>query len=759
MASPPYVQIAPLPSPPADADSIVALAANVTPAPRQLAFHQLEFTCFVHFGINTFTGNEWGSGMEQAALFDPGETLDVDQWVRTAKAAEMKLVLITAKHHDGFCLWQTRYNDQFSVRAVPWRDGRGDILRDLAEACRKHGLKMGVYLSPADLYQIESATGLYGNGSTYQKSVIPTQPAALQSDPTTLRQDKPVDSPVFEVEVDDYNRYFMNQLYELLTEYGPISEVWFDGAHPKRKGNQQYTKQLWFDMIRALAPDAVIFGGPDVRWCGNEAGRTRQTEWNVIPVEGQVQAGEDRTPDDLGSRQQLVQSQYDVYGKKFQSRYLYYVLPEINTSIRAGWFWRNEHEQQVRTPDDVFDIYERAVGGNGVFLLNVPPDRTGRFAPRDVACLLEVGQRVRQVYGDNTLTQQVDCQDPRVLDGRLDTYWQPKDAQDGLILELSRPMAFNRVVLQEAIGVVGQRVEEHVVDARIDGRWQEVARGTTIGYKKILRFPRVTADALRLRIPAARQEPTIAEVRIHDYLAPAPQVAITRDSKGMVRIEVPQDANFPWNPHGQGDPSKQAEVRIHYTLDGLPPGPDSARYEGPLTLPDGGRVRAVAIVGESTGTPSERLLGITPLDWKIAEVSSELAPDHSADKAIDGDPATSWLTAPPASPNPFHRVVIDLGRERPLTGFTYLPRQDRGQDAGMVEAGELQFSVDGMEWSAPRPFRFCNLINDPSLRTMIFDGPPVRARYVAFVAREGAGGTDLAGAAELGFLAEPTAAP
>jgi alpha-L-fucosidase len=176
LAAQPFVHE--VPRDPADnAEAVLRKSASVVPSPRQLAFHQLEFTCFIHFGPNTFTGAEWGNGKEDPAVFDPGETLDTDQWCRVAKDAGMRMMLITVKHHEGFCIWQTRYNDRFSVRGIPWRGGKGDVLRELAESCRKHGLKLGVYLSPADLYQIESSDGLYGNGSAYTDSVIPTDPA------------------------------------------------------------------------------------------------------------------------------------------------------------------------------------------------------------------------------------------------------------------------------------------------------------------------------------------------------------------------------------------------------------------------------------------------------------------------------------------------------------------------------------------------------------------------------------------------------
>ncbi|MCB1133651.1 MAG: alpha-L-fucosidase, partial [Verrucomicrobiae bacterium] len=284
-------------------DSIVAKAAHVVPTPRQIDYLEQEYIAFVHFGPNTFTGREWGSGMEDPAVFAP-TGLDTDQWCETFKAAGMRQVVMTFKHHDGYVLWPSRYEKHQTIRNSPFQNGRADIARELSKSCAKYGLRFGIYLSPADLYQIESPKGLYGNGSKPVKSAIPTDPESFLSEPAKPRTDRPQDAPVFTYECDDYNRYMLNQLYEMLTEYGPVHEVWFDGAHPKRKGGQTYAYAAWYELIRTLAPQAVIFGkGPDVRWCGNEAGRTRETEWNVIPLETAPAENDwpDRMADDLGS--------------------------------------------------------------------------------------------------------------------------------------------------------------------------------------------------------------------------------------------------------------------------------------------------------------------------------------------------------------------------------------------------------------------------------------------------------------------------
>lgn len=347
-------------------ETIINKAAHVVPTPNQYEALKNDFIAFIHFGPNTFTRKEWGNGMEDPSIFDL-HNLDTDQWCKALKSAGMEMVILTVKHHDSFVLWQSRYTQQ-GIMSTPFRDGKGDILRDLSASCVKYGIKLGVYLSPADLYHIEHPDGLYGNLSKYTSRTIPREVAGRPFENKTK----------FEFELDDYNEYFLNQLFEILTEYGPIHEVWFDGAHPKTKGGQTYNYEAWMKMIRTLAPKAVVFGKEDIRWCGNESGRTRATEWNVMPYNGSPY-GDGDLPNpmlaDMGSRDML-------YGAK----YLHYQQAEINTSIREGWFYRDEQHQKVRSADDLFDIYERSVGGNATFLLNIPPNRDGLFSPKDVKC-------------------------------------------------------------------------------------------------------------------------------------------------------------------------------------------------------------------------------------------------------------------------------------------------------------------------------------------------------------------------------------
>ncbi len=475
-----------------DANTIIEKAANVVPTANQLAALDREFIAFIHFGPNTFTGKEWGSGFESSETFAL-ETLDTDQWCKAIKDAGMKMVIFTAKHHDGYIMWQSRYTDH-GIMSSKFRDGKGDVLKDLSESCRKYGLELGIYLSPADLYQIESPDGLYGNLSRPSLRTIPRE---VEGRPFSNKTK-------FKFNVDDYNEYYLNQLFELLTEYGPISEIWLDGAHPKTKGGQTYNYSAWRELIRTLAPKANIFGREDLRWCGNEGGHTRDSEWNVVPYMANPDTltwYSDMMADPLGGREQLC-----------EGKYLHYQPAETDVSIRDGWFWRDNTHQQTRTADNVFDIYERSVGGNAILLLNLPPDNQGRFLEKDLKTLEETGRRIRETYGIDLL-EGAKC--PKaLLDNDIDTYIKVKDGED-FVVTLPEKRWINRIVLQEAIATVGERAERFAVDARIDGEWKEIATSTNIGHKRILRVNDMETDALRFRLLQSRAMVAISKMSAH----------------------------------------------------------------------------------------------------------------------------------------------------------------------------------------------------------------------------------------------------
>jgi alpha-L-fucosidase len=705
-------------------DEIIRKAAHVIPTKDQYNYKKLEFTCFIHFGPNTFTRMEWGTGKEDPKLFNL-QNLDTDQWCRAMKAAGMKLAVITAKHHDGFVLWQSRYTDH-GVMSSPFRDGKGDIMKDLSESCKKFDIKLGVYLSPADLFQIESETGLYGNLSEYTMRTIPR--------PVDGRPFK--NKSTFQFEADDYNEYFLNQLFELLTEYGPVHEVWFDGAHPKRKGGQTYNYTAWRELIRTLVPEAVIFGREDVRWCGNESGNTRESEWDIIPFEEDpnVMIKFSDLQGELGSREHL-----------HEGNYLHYLPAETNTSIREGWFYRDETDQKVRNADDVFDIYERSVGGNSTFLLNIPPNREGLFSAEDVSVLEEVGRRIRETYGYDLLAGATGPEE--ILDDDEFSYVLGSEGYNELIIKLPKLISTNRFVLQEAISTHGQRIEEHALDIWENSAWKEIASGTTIGYKKILRFPVTETSKFRVRILKSRLGPTISKVSAHYYESRPPQIRITRDKNGIVAL-LPVKHQFTWKSHGiNAMENLNQDLEIRYTLDGSKPSKGSELYTEPFFL-ESGKIRVVAFDHLQQGGETSEHYGILKKDWKLLAISSEES-DHKGKMAIDEDPSTYWRSASEEDHPQF--ISIDLGEEFELSGFAYIP-QNIDQE-GMIEEGRILLSQNGEKWEEVQRFEFGNMINDPTNRHWKFKSL-VTTRYIRIQSERGADDSNIAAIAELDLFVQ-----
>ena len=710
-------------------DDIVKRAALLKPHERQVAWQELEYTCFIHFGPNTFSDREWGTGKEDPNVFQP-TGLDTDQWAKAAKDAGMKLMLLTVKHHDGFCLWQTKY-EKHGVRSTSWRDGKGDVLRDLSESCRKYDLKLGVYLSPADLYQIENEKGLYGNGSKKTHRVIPTP---VDGWPT------PKKVAEFRHELDDYNAYFMNQLYELLTEYGPVHEVWFDGAHPKRKGGQTYDYDLWFNLIRRLAPDAVIaVKGPDVRWIGNEAGHARKSEWSVIPL--QEDPSNFKWPDlrgaDLGSRAKIK-----------NAKFFHWHPAEMNTSIRPGWFYHKNQNGRVKSLEQLLNVYYTGVGGNAVFLLNIPPDQRGLFHENDVARLKDLAYEINATFDVNLAAQAkvkaskaaAGHDAEKTLDDDTRSFWSPGDGNSTAELEydLGEQNLFDRAMLQEAI-TEGQRIENFVLEGKQGSEWKEIARGTTVGYKKLMRFPAVEAQHVRLRITQSRLNPTLSNFGLFRAPVRVTNPLIQRDKNGMVKIFC-----------------KPAVPEIRYTIED---GPDKTEtykiYDKDFALHRGGTVTAMAYdpAQNMVSEIVEKTFDIAKSKWKVVFASSE-QPSHGEgkEKAIDGDPNTIWHSRwTPDKPKHPHEIHIDLGETLMLKGFTYLPRQADHLTGAMIHY-EFYVSSDGKSWGKPTAKgEFSNIKNNPVDQVVTFE-KAVEGRFIRLVGLDEVNGKPYTSAAEIGVI-------
>jgi alpha-L-fucosidase len=571
-------------------DRIIDKAAATVPRAGQLAWQQRPVTAFTHFGMDTFTNREWGSGAEPESVFDPS-AVDTDQWVRSLKAAGVEQVMLTVKHHDGFVLYPTRYTNH-SVIASPWwvagcaasdataaaraaaqqsRRGdpsaywqarnagcanpRGDILRDYVRSAHKYGMAVGVYLSPADgaelspdffareVKAVEAKVAAGQPLSTEEKAVYGDRDSTPQGQarygtgsavttrtiPTLVANDDrgaAVASgrlPTFHVTEDDYNTYYLNQLYELFTQYGPIDELWLDGANPWSGSgvSEKYDFTTWFSMIHALSPDTVTFAGPaGTRWVGNESGRARATEWSPLPMTDDPRTGHNEemfvggaTAADLGSRTVLADPSV---------RYLEWAPAEADVSIRPGWFFHPN--EQPRTAAQLVDLYRSSVGRNASLLLNVPPGPDGLLQPADVQSLAAFGAAIRSTEGRNLAAGVSRNRSvAAVTDGRLDTSWSPahKALEGTLELPLRPGTTFDQIRLGEDI-THGQHIEGVSVQARVDGQWTAVGTATTVGYSRLITLSApVTADALRVMITQSRATPYLSTVALYRTVPPA----------------------------------------------------------------------------------------------------------------------------------------------------------------------------------------------------------------------------------------------
>ena len=714
---------------PGDSEAAIAeKAAKVLPRPNQAAWMRLERTFFLHFGVNTFNEVEWGSGREDPSILDPTQ-LDARQWLRAVQALDGRMLVLVAKHHDGFAMWPSRYTAHSSA-ASPWRGGKGDLVREVADAARQAHVKLGIYLSPADLYQLRTnpanPAGYYGNGSPKRQSTIPTDPASFASDPSRGRAPAP-GKQSFTYEVDDYNRYFLNQLYELLTDYGPVQEVWFDGANPDPSVSETYDYAAWYDLIRQLQPGAVIMGkGPDVRWVGTESGYGRTTEWSVIPLP--TSPDRFRWPDmqetDLGSRARLT-----------PGAHLWWYPAETNVTLLANgqWFW--SRTKRPRPVTQLVDIFYSSIGRNANLILNLSPDNRGLVPEDQVAALGQMAEIVRETFARNLAAGArvtADQAAPRhgaaaAVDGSLDTWWEaaPGRRTGALALRLAGPVTFDVVSLQEAVDHRGQRIEAFAIDTWDGNAWvpaQAVPSDalTTVGHRRLIRLRApVTADRVRVRITGARLEPTLAEVALYrqsvDLLPPS---ISGRAADGTVRIDHP------------------AAGAIVYTTDGSTPTSGSPIYGGPMAVPANGVLKAARLLpGGRLGVVGSRsFIGLSPRGWKVVAVDSEETAKgrNGAALAIDGDAGSFWHTRWSEDLQLPHAITVDMGESHRIAGVVYLPRQD-GMLNGTVEAFRFETSEDGAAWRvAIDDGNFANVRNNPDQQEVRF--APVTARFFRFTA-------------------------
>lgn len=445
----------------------------VVPTERQARYQEQELIGFIHFTINTFTDKEWGFGDESPTLFNPTQ-LNVEQWVSVAKDAGMKQLILTAKHHDGFCLWPSRYTEH-SIKKSPYKNGQGDIVKEFTDACKKYNIKAGLYLSPWDR-----------NHAAYGKP--------------------------------EYITYYRNQLKELLTNYGEIAEFWVDGANGgdgyygganEKRIIDRKTYYDWdstFRLAKTLQPDIMIFSdaGPDTHWIGNEKGFAGETFWSMMDLSRVF----------IGTPETDYLNTGDPNGTSW-------VVGQCDVSIRPGWFYHVKEDNDVKTPQQLVDIYYKSVGRNAILLLNIPPDRRGLFHENDVKNLKEFRSildetfRINLAKGAKALVNTGSGAN-KILDADAASFWiADSDARTAdIIIELNKPTTFDRILLQEPIRI-GQRISKFNIQAEVNEKWQDVISATTIGYKRLLRIDPVTATKLKIQLLDANNAPALSNFALY----------------------------------------------------------------------------------------------------------------------------------------------------------------------------------------------------------------------------------------------------
>lgn len=605
------------------------------PTKQHLRWHQHEFYAFVHFNMNTFTGVEWGHGGETPEQFHP-TAFDADQWCSLFAECGLRGVIITAKHHDGFCLWPSAFTEH-DVGNSKWRDGNGDVVRELADACRRHGLFLGIYISPWDQ-----------------------------------------NNPIYGKDDDAYNRYFVGQMEELLGNYGEIAEVWWDGANGDRNNpekHQEYDWQLFNDTVGRLQPNAVTFCPPyanppiGVRWVGNEAGHADATQWSTYPIGVPERAGELNT------------------GREGADRWF---PAETDVSIRPGWYWHPDTDDKVKSVDRLLEIYYRSVGHNTNLLLNFAVDNRGLVHENEAAALRGMTDVLAATFArdlaqgaklsaDHIRGDAADARDAafygpaRLVDGDSSTYWSTDDGQStGTVqLDFPRPTTCNRIVLQEHI-VLGQRVRAWAVEACVDGVWQEITAGTTIGYKRIARFHSVTATALRLHVRDSRACPTISTFGV--FAAPA-EVSIQPHARvflGSTAVELVSD---------------QPGCSIHYTLDGSAPTARSPRYESALAIQKTCTLRAVAV--DADGRVSPRAASLELVGYAADEL---LEATHFVREPVAGLHVARYEGGWQTLDQMKGREPVSRGT---CAGFT-IDERTRDDHAALAFTGHVRVPADGI---------------------------------------------------------------
>ncbi len=665
------------------------------PTQKQLDWQELEFYGFIHFTVNTFTDKEWGFGDESPEVFNPTE-LDPRQWAKVAKEAGMTGLILTAKHHDGFCLWPSEYTEH-SVKNSPWKNGKGDVVQEFYDACQEYGLKFGVYLSPWDRNHPE-----YGR--------------------------------------EEYITYFRNQLKELLTGYGEVFEMWFDGANggsgyygganETRRINtlEYYDWEETYKLIYDWSPNTLVWGvGPaEARWIGNERGIANKTNWSML-----------RQKDNLAGK---------VHYTEFMSGHIdgeAWVPGEADVSIRPGWFYHQSEDDKVRSLEEMVDIYYKSIGRNATLLLNIPPDQRGLFHDNDIERLHEMVHVIKEDLKTNLLTGiTVTASNTRgnihdkfgtqnLIDGDKDSYWTTDDGviQSEIIFEFEVPTVINRVLLQEYIAL-GQRVKEFEVLAKVDDRWLTIASETTIGYKRILRTENVSAQTLKIVIKDARGIPVLSNIEAFHAPRFVRNPQIQRDGDGIVSIEAEKPTD-----------------NIYFTIDGSEPTLDSSKYTESFSMPNRGVIKAFAYdeINDQSSAIIHQGFGSLKTDWKIIKLIG--GSEENAQRIIDGDYSTRWTSD--SDPKAEFSITIDLNRIVNVKGFTYMPRSEK-HDLKHISNFAFYVSNDNSNWTKVSEGEFSNIVHNPILQSIEIE--PVDVQYIRLISVKSTDDSGQIAIAEIGIV-------
>ena len=657
---------------------VIAQNRLAEPSRVQLEWQRMETTAFVHFSVNTKTDMEWGYRYESPQLINP-EKLDCRQWARTCKEAGLQGVILTAKHHDGFCLWPSAYTEH-SVKNSPWKNGQGDLVREFVDACREYGLKVGLYLSPWDCNHPE-----YG---------------------------KP-----------EYITYFCNQLRELLTNYGELYEFWFDGAnggrgyygtdslHTRKIPADYYPWEKITKMVYELQPNCVVHGGDlaNIRWVGNEEGYALEEHWSTV-----------REP--------------ELYDKNVQKRFQWmkghddgtiWMPSEVDVSVRPGWYYHASEDHKLKSLSKLTDIYYESVGRNSLLLLNLTPNKDGLIPAQDSIRLCEWHKRYTSELSNNLMSDRMRISGGKdtkrlrcLLDGNRESYWVADTKTPVVEVDFGKKLRFNRLLLQEYIEK-GQRVKAFTIEYWKDGKWIVLDTQTTIGYKRILRFPEIVSSRLRICVKDSRDIPYLSEIQI--YLAETVPDApvISRNQKGEVSLTC-SDSN----------------AAIFYTLDGKEPTvSDGIQYQKPFVSDGDCIVKSIAVNGNRISTTAIRQFEGSKAIWTTI-------PAKAASRIFDGVEHTVWVGTNP--------LVVDLNAVCKLKGLTYLPDQSRWA-SGLVVKYVIEISKDGDQWEEAIRGEFANMQNHPVEQQILF--PKVcEGRFIRFRALSTVDNSDRLGAAELNVI-------